>query len=80
MMYVNVLTVFGISKCLIHVPGQEQRPRGATPPPRSWVAAKRSNPTSKEQLLRRRRRAERSYSMFKVRRGGPEEIDSPHPR
>ena len=28
----------------------------------------------KEQRLRRRRRAERSYSMFKVRRGGFEEI------
>ena len=34
----------------------------------------RSNPTSKEQWLRRHRRAERSYSMFKVRRGGGEEI------
>ena len=34
----------------------------------------RSNPTSKEQWLRRRRRAERSYSTFKVRRGGGEEI------
>ena len=32
----------------------------------------RSNPTSKEQWLCRR--AERSYSMFKVRRGGREEI------
>ena len=29
---------------------------------------------SKERWLRRRRRAERSYSMFKVRRGGGEEI------
>ena len=29
---------------------------------------------SKERWLRRRRRAERSYSMFKVRRGGSEEI------
>ena len=34
----------------------------------------RSNPTSKEQWLRGHRRAERSYSMFKVRRGGREEI------
>ena len=34
----------------------------------------RSNPTSKEQWLRRHRRAERSYSTFKVRRGGSEEI------
>ena len=39
----------------------------------------RSNPTSKEQWLRRHRRAERSYSTFKVRRGGREEI-SPCPR
>ena len=38
------------------------------------MSAKRSNPTSKEQRLRRRRRAERSYSTFKVRRGGGEEI------
>ena len=29
---------------------------------------------SKEQWLRRRRRAKRSYSTFKVRRGGDEEI------
>ena len=36
--------------------------------------AKSSNPTSKEQWLRGRRRAERSYSTFKVRRGGSEEI------
>ena len=34
------------------------------------AAAERSNPTSKE----RRRRAERSYSTFKVKRGGCEEI------
>ena len=34
----------------------------------------RSYPTSKERWLRGRRRAERSYSMFKVRRGGGEEI------
>ena len=32
-------------------------------------AAERSNPTSKEWLLLGRRRAERSYSTFKVRRG-----------
>ena len=39
------------------------------------MAAERSNPTSKEpQLRRRRRRAKRSYSMFKVRRGCHEEI------
>ena len=37
--------------------------------PRSGVAAERSYPTSEEWWLYRRRRAERSYSMFKVRRG-----------
>ena len=40
----------------------------ATPRPRSGEVAERSNPMSKEQWLRRHRRAERSYSMFKVRR------------
>ena len=38
------------------------------------MAAERSNPTSKEWRLRWRRRAERSYSMFKVRRGSHEDI------
>ena len=47
----------------------QEWPRGATPHPRSGVAAKRSNHTSKEQQLHRHRKAERSYSMFKVRRG-----------
>ena len=36
--------------------------------------AERSYPTSKEWWLRRCKRAKRSYSMFKVRRGGSEEI------
>ena len=36
--------------------------------------AKRSNPMSKEWRLHGCRRAERSYSTFKVRRGGREEI------
>ena len=52
---------------------QEQR-KGATPHPRSGAAAKRSNPTSKERWLRGHRRAEKSYSTFKVRRGSHEEI------
>ena len=39
-------------------------------------AAERSYPTSEERWLRGHRRAERSYSTFKVRRGGHEEI--PH--
>ena len=46
-----------------------ERLRGATPPLRSGAAAERSDPTSKEWWLPRCRRAERSYSMFKVRRG-----------
>ena len=33
------------------------------------AAAERSNPTSKERWLSRRRRAERSNSTFKIRRG-----------
>ena len=41
---------------------------------RSGQAAKRSNPTSKEQWLHGRRRAKRSYSMLKIRRGVCEEI------
>ena len=49
------------------VSAQEQ-PRGATPHLRSGAAAKRSNPKSKEQRLHRHRRAEKSYSTFKVRR------------
>ena len=38
------------------------------------AAAERSYPMSKEWQLHGQRRAERSYSMFKVRRGGREEI------
>ena len=56
-----------------HVRGRGQR-RGATPCPRPGVAAGRSYPTSKEPRLCRRRRAERSYSTFKVWRGSHEEI------
>ena len=52
----------------------QEQPRGATPNPRPGAAAERSNPTSKERWLRGHRRAERSYSTFKVRRGGGEEI------
>ena len=48
--------------------------RGETPCPRSRAVAKRSNPKSKEWWLHRHRRAERSYSTFKVRRGSCEEI------
>ena len=38
------------------------------------MAAERSESTSKERRLHRCRRAKRSYSTFKVRRGGREEI------
>ena len=38
------------------------------------MAAKRSNHTSKEGWLHGCKRAKRSYSTFKVRRGGGEEI------
>ena len=38
------------------------------------AAAERNNPMSKEQWMCRHRRAERSYSTFKIRRGGGEEI------
>ena len=37
--------------------------------PEVGAAAERSNPTSKERRLRGKRRAGRSYSTFKVRRG-----------
>ena len=43
-------------------------------PTRSGAVAKRSNPTTREQWLCGCRRAERSYSTSKVRRGGCEEI------
>ena len=43
--------------------------RGATLHPRSGAEAERSNPSSKEQRLCGRRRAERSYPTFKIRRG-----------
>ena len=36
--------------------------------------ARRSNPISKDRWLHGRRRASRSYSTFKVRRGGRKEI------
>ena len=42
--------------------------------PRSGAVAEMSSPTSKERWLSKCRRAERSYSTFKVRRDGCEEI------
>ena len=52
----------------------QEQPRRVIPCPRSGAAAERSNPTSKERWLRGCRRAERSYSTSKVRRGSCEEI------
>ena len=59
---------------LPHPRGQGRWPGGATPPLRSGAVAKRSNPMSKEWWLRGGRRAERTYSTFKIRRGGCEEV------
>ena len=42
--------------------------------PRPGAEAGRSNPMSTEQWLRRHRKAYRSYSTFKVRRGSEEQI------
>ena len=44
------------------------------PTPKARGAPETSNPTSKERWLHGCRRAERSYSTFKVRRDGGEEI------
>ena len=59
--------------------------RGSTPCPRPGAAAGRSYPTPEVRgggpevrWLHWRRRAQRSYSMFKVRRGGGEEIPLVH--
>ena len=49
-------------------------PGGVTTCPRSGEAAKRINPTSKDWQLCGKRRTERSYSTFKIRRGSSEEI------
>ena len=38
------------------------------------MVAERSNPMSKERWLHGRRKVKRSYSTFKIRRGGGEEI------
>ena len=58
---------------LQYVQGQGRRLRRATACPKSGEAAKRSKPTSRERRLHGQRRAERSYSTYKVRRGGREE-------
>ena len=54
------------------------RPREAAgrsnPGPRPGAVAGRINPTSKERWLHGHKRAQRSYSTFKVRRGSGEEI------
>ena len=60
-------TVSTVSPSIFHLSGAAAETSNRTPEVRA--AAKRSNPTSKEQQLPRCRRANRSYSMFKVRRG-----------
>ena len=59
---------------LPRVRGQGRQLGGPIPRLRPEAAAGRSNPTSKEWWVRRRRRAQRSYSMFKVKGRGSEEI------
>ena len=50
--------------------------RGATPHLRSGATAERSNSMSKEWQLCRHMKAERSYSMFKVRMGDSPKVRS----
>ena len=64
----------GDRKCQA-VTAQEQ-PRGAIPSLRSGAADEKSNPMSKEQGLCGRRRAKRSYSKFKVRKGDSSKVRS----
>ena len=59
---------------LPHARGQGLQPGAANATPRSGAVVGRSNPRSKEWWLCGCRRAERSYSAFKVRRGSGEEI------
>ena len=77
--------ILNVSMCFAYVRGwgsswecqaamAQEWPRGATPLPRSGAAAGKSYPTPKEWWLSGRRRHYRSYSTFKVRRGGGEEI------
>jgi hypothetical protein len=51
-------------------PRSGRRPRGATPRLRSGAAAKRSNPTSKEQWLHGHRRAEGELLHIQGQEGG----------
>nr|CAI9689626.1 unnamed protein product [Rangifer tarandus platyrhynchus] len=57
-----------------HTPQGRGRAERSNPTAEVGASAERSNPTSKERRLCWRSRAERSYSLFKVRRGGREEI------
>ena len=61
---------------LPHVRGQQRWPRGAIPHSKSGAAAERNKPTYKEWQLRGSRRAKRSYSTFKVRRGDSSKVRS----
>ena len=57
-----------------NVQGQEWWPRGVTPLPRLGAMSERTYPTSKKRWLHGHRKAKRSYSTYKVRRGSHEEI------
>ena len=59
-----------------HVLGQRRLLIEATPRQRSGVVVERSKPTTKEWWLLRHRRAERSYTTFKVRRGDLSKVRS----
>ena len=65
---------------LIQSKEQQLRFTGAAvksyPTPKVRVAAKRSNPMFKERQLHGCRRAQSSYSMFKVRRGNSSKVRS----
>ena len=66
---VQVYMVFCLNLCIPH-----SNARGATPRQRPGAVDERSYPTSKEWWPCGCRRAERSYSTFKVRKGSLEEI------
>ena len=51
------LQLVKLGRCTPHTRGQGRWPREATPRPRSRTVDERTNPTSKERRLRRRRRA-----------------------
>ena len=61
---------------LPHAWGQGWWTRGTNPRPSSGATAERNYPTYKEQKLHRFKRAERSYSTFRIRRGDSSKVRS----